>query len=465
MHVPPRARSLSAALLSSVAGLGLLAGATTAEASGSQEVSAYVPMTCTADNQPAHDIALQLTATVPATTAPGEPVSLTDLRATMRVEDPTSEAEFDYSLPNLSGYVSRIDISASGAAPAALGFEAWSTFNVRHVPYAGFESILIDVPALPTATTTGTGEVVLRVGGLSYGARRTSGSGPEVPLPPAPIDCTPIASTPPLGVIPNAASTVGTQAIDATVQMQCTKGPNSPHDDVVFTVRGSAPASVGPGGTVRVADVNASMRTIDRAPLTDPRFLWGNVRRISLALDGTTQGSVAGQMYSPFGDIPHTDGGYGPFLVTLPSLPSATATGGPVVIRMGRLEYGSDTVASVGAVRPPYIPDGITCTPKAGQPPMATVAAIAPVADLPVVNRVYGSAWGNVGGIFRVHGAKLNGARYVAFGAKRVRPLLVLGSKDLWVLAPPLPKGRYSVTVATAAGVSAPSTGATAIYR
>lgn len=83
----------------------------------------------------------------------------------------------------------------------------------------------------------------------------------------------------------------------------------------------------------------------------------------------------------------------------------------------------------------------------------------------PLVTSVVGNAWGAVGGLLRVRGSGLAGAKFVTLGTKKVRPLLVLGSTDVLVLAPPLPKGRYPVAVGNATAVSPAASRATINYR
>lgn len=85
------------------------------------------------------------------------------------------------------------------------------------------------------------------------------------------------------------------------------------------------------------------------------------------------------------------------------------------------------------------------------------------VTGLPIITSLSGMAWGNVGGILRLRGTEFERMKYITVGNRRVQPLFIIGSTDMFFLAPPLAKGMYRVTATNDIGTS--ETGDTITYR
>jgi hypothetical protein len=279
-----------------------------------------------------------------------------------------------------------------------------------------------------------------------------------------------------LGAVAGTASAAGTQTFDVTTRLQCDGvfyGPlipvvAPPNDAFNVRIQGTAPATTAPGEPVQLTDVSATAQLADnhsRFLPADYDRLLAYPRNLSLAVTGSTPGSIALLPLTGAAGSTNTATGWEPFSLGSFSPGAVQTTGAdPVVIKAGKFDLNFKIVD-----HSPYqladLGPQFSCSAAADAPPLVTIANTgAPVVVGPVVKSVSGSAVAKVGGLVQIRGKNLAGAKSVTVGTRRVSPLLS-SAGSVWIWAPPLAKGAYLVTVTTAAGTSEPVQTVRVTYR
>lgn len=469
-----RARRLLPALLTTAAAAGLAAGPGTASAAS---IDASIPMVCATSTGASNEVIVSVKATAYDSVIPFGAARLSNFTASMRVLDQPGAENPNF----IWGAISELGVTASGSVFGAGGgtedLVDYSPFRFTPRGVGGYGPIAISTPSTVEAFAGADSlPVTYRISSLAYGYLGANNErDPVLAVVPAGITCKPKDGQ---GTFATVAPT--TQSFSGTVSLTCsydTSGGPARINDVELAVKLRAPRSVTPGGPIVLEGVSGAMRVLNRegsgaSPVGTS--LGGYLQGLSFALSSAAPAVV--EMSGSGGAFPKSltpapyDGQGAWASQPLPLDPTAFVKtsfaqgGGPVAVSIGALRIAPQILQD-GAIPPPVYPATWTCTPKPGQLPLGVIAGSDPVPATPAVSRVFGNAWAGVGGLLRVHGSNLKGAKYVTIGAKKVRPLLVIGSTDVWVLAPALAKGQYAVAVGTATSVSPPATRAIITYR
>lgn len=214
--------------------------APSALAAGSQEITVSTDLRCT----PGGPSSLSLTGTVDATTTPGEPITVRDLKGFFKTSTgipfiPTFPVPppLERAYPRLHGFSLSVaggttDATAFSGPPRALG--PARAYSVSQSSGDGYE---VSIPSieLPPVAAAGDGPLALRFASIAVSANYTRGYDPADPGDlAAPSACVPLSSTPSVAVVKGTAPLPGAPTL---APLDEPRGPRSGGN--LVTLRGT----------------------------------------------------------------------------------------------------------------------------------------------------------------------------------------------------------------------------------
>lgn len=454
-----------------------------AHAEGTQSFDTTVQLRCTSDYQgeqpTGQTVELRVKGTIPATTSLGELMKLTDASATMRLVDDVPSG--DASLRFLST-VDRLVLTFDDPGIYPVDLFSFELLEPTYLTGGGYGPLAIPKDGgfgyEPEVRTSVARAVDLRVSRLQFAYwLLPDGVDPDGYNDRTGRTCQPIAGTPPIATVAHDATAPAPPAITS---LSPTTGP-VPGGNTV-TIKGSGFATgptpfVGFGvftaGDVVVVDDQTLTVTAPENYFETTEHVWIQV----------------GSRRTEY-DLPQAAYHFAGPKAELESLtPSSGRPGDVITVRgtnldftqsidfMGSTYADSSTIVHVSPtelrVTVPYgglldltRPLRVRLHSQFGtstDTPADDFTQLAPLAGTPAISEIRGTAFAGVGGVIRLRGTNFKGVRYVTIGRTRVKPLLVAGTTDMFVLAPPLEGTWHGVTVTNRIATSSPNWGIT--YR